>query len=59
MILADEPTGQLDSKTGLQIMELLQELNAKGITVVVVTHDNTIAEFASTKIFVSDGKIVS
>ena len=59
MILADEPTGQLDFKTGLQIMELLQELNAKGITVVVVTHDNTIAEFASTKIFVSDGKIVS
>ena len=59
VILADEPTGQLDSKTGLQIMELLQELNAKGITVVVVTHDNNVAEFARTKIFVSDGKIVS
>ncbi len=59
VILADEPTGQLDSKTGLQIMELLRELNAKGITVVVVTHDDKVADYADRKIFVSDGKIVS
>ena len=59
VILADEPTGQLDSKTGLQIMELLRDLNAKGITVIVVTHDDKVADYADRKIFVSDGKIVT
>lgn len=57
IILADEPTGQLDSKTGLQIMELLKELNNEGITIVVVTHDEKVSSFAKKVITVSDGKI--
>ncbi|HSX57695.1 MAG TPA: ABC transporter ATP-binding protein [Candidatus Saccharimonadales bacterium] len=58
IILADEPTGNLDSKTGLAIFELLRELNKKGKTVVVVTHDNNLAEKADRVIRVSDGRIV-
>lgn len=59
LILADEPTGQLDSKMGMQIMQLLTELNKEGITVVVVTHDNTVASYANKVITMSDGEIVS
>lgn len=59
VILADEPTGQLDSKTGMQIMQILKDLNEQGITVVVVTHDEKVAAYASQKIIMSDGKIVS
>ena len=59
IILADEPTGQLDSETSRQIMELLTELNQKGITVVVVTHDPIVAATASRKITVIDGRITS
>ena len=58
IILADEPTGQLDSQTGLQIMNILKELNEKGITVVVVTHDSKVAAYASRQILLSDGQIV-
>ena len=58
LILADEPTGQLDSKTGMQIMELLEALNEQGMTVIVVTHDDKIASYASRIITISDGKIV-
>jgi len=57
LLLADEPTGQLDSKTGVQIMELLRELNSDGITVVVVTHDAKVASYAKKIITVSDGVI--
>ena len=57
LLLADEPTGQLDSKTGVQIMELLSELNRDGITVVVVTHDSKVASYAKKIITVSDGVI--
>ena len=57
LLLADEPTGQLDSKTGIQIMELLRELNRDGITVVVVTHDAKVASYAKKIITVSDGVI--
>lgn len=59
IILADEPTGQLDSKTGMQIMQILKDLNEQGVTVVVVTHDEKVAAYASQKIIMSDGKIVS
>ena len=59
VLLADEPTGQLDSKTSMQIMELLKELNQTGITVIVVTHDAKVASFASRLITISDGKILS
>ena len=58
LILADEPTGQLDSRTSVQIMEILQERNKQGITVVVVTHDERVASYADRVITVVDGKIV-
>lgn len=59
IILADEPTGQLDSKTGIQIMEVLKSLNDDGITVIIVTHDANVASYAKRQIVLSDGKIVS
>lgn len=59
IILADEPTGQLDSKTGIQIMEVLKSLNDEGITVIVVTHDSNVASYAKRQIVLSDGKIIS
>lgn len=58
IILADEPTGQLDSQTGGQILEILKSLNAQGITVLVVTHDEKVAACAERKITLSDGKII-
>ncbi|MCD7712671.1 MAG: ABC transporter ATP-binding protein [Firmicutes bacterium] len=57
IVLADEPTGQLDSKTGAQTMELLSELNRSGITVIVVTHDAKVASMAGRIITVFDGEI--
>ena len=57
LLLCDEPTGQLDSVTGEQIMLLLKDLNEKGVTVIVVTHDAHIASFAKREIVLSDGKI--
>ena len=59
LILADEPTGALDSKTGVEIMALLQDLNARGITIMVVTHEPEIAEFASRAILFRDGRVIS
>lgn len=59
LLLADEPTGQLDSKTGRQIMEIIKGLNENGITVIVVTHDAKVADVASRKLTLSDGKIIS
>ena len=57
IILADEPTGALDSKTGVDIMNTLEELNEKGQTIVLITHDINIANRAKRIIRISDGKI--
>ena len=58
LLLADEPTGALDSKTSADIMGLLRELNGQGITVVVVTHDADVARYARRRILFGDGAIV-
>ncbi|MBI4666744.1 MAG: ABC transporter ATP-binding protein [Nitrospinae bacterium] len=58
VILADEPTGNLDSKTGAQIMDILVDLNKEGVTIVVVTHDSEIASHAHRIIRMRDGKLV-
>lgn len=57
-IFADEPTGNLDSRSGLEIVEIFQRLNSQGKTVVLVTHDANLAEHASRIIRLSDGRIV-
>jgi putative ABC transport system ATP-binding protein len=57
IILADEPTGNLDSKTGNEIMALFDELQARGNTIVLVTHEHDIAEFAHRIIHIRDGKV--
>ena len=58
VILADEPTGALDSKTSGEVMDLLKEVHAAGITVVIVTHENEIAAMTQREIVLKDGKIV-
>jgi putative ABC transport system ATP-binding protein len=57
LLLADEPTGNLDSRTSLEVMALLQELNTAGLTILVVTHEPDIAEFAKRRLIVKDGRI--
>jgi putative ABC transport system ATP-binding protein len=59
VILADEPTGNLDSRTSLEVMALFQELGTQGITIVLVTHEPEVAEFAARVVVVKDGKILS
>ena len=58
LLLADEPTGSLDSETGKSIMEILTALNGQGTTIVLVTHDEDVAACCKRKIFLSDGKVV-
>lgn len=59
ILLADEPTGALDTKTTDEIMHLMQDLNRQGITVVVITHENEVAAYASRQIHFRDGRIES
>lgn len=58
ILLADEPTGALDTKSGEQVMELFQRLNDEGVTVVMITHDPDIAEHARRIVYIRDGEIV-
>lgn len=58
VILADEPTGALDSKTGIEVLALIKKLNEEGNTIILVTHDNEIAEQAKRVVRLQDGKIV-
>jgi putative ABC transport system ATP-binding protein len=57
ILLADEPTGNLDSRTAVEIMDILQKLNEDGLTIVLVTHEPDIAQFAKRNIIFRDGKI--
>ena len=59
IILADEPTGALDSKTGIQVLNILKQLNEEGHTIILITHDKSIAENANRIIEIKDGEIVS
>lgn len=59
IVLGDEPTGNLDSKSGVEVMTMLQELHAQGITVVLVTHDDRVAHHAERIVRIADGRIVS
>jgi len=59
LVLADEPTGNLDTKTGDQVMGVLKKLNDEGKTIIVVTHESEVAEFAKRIIHIRDGLIIS
>ncbi|AXG70406.1 putative ABC transporter ATP-binding protein YknY [Kordia sp. SMS9] len=59
LILADEPTGNLDSKNGNEVMELLAELHASGATIIMVTHSSYDAQFSSRIVMMKDGEIIS
>ena len=58
LILADEPTGNLDSRTSVEVMALFQELNRNGITIVLVTHEGDIAQYAARTLSFRDGKLI-
>jgi len=57
-ILADEPTGALDTKSGEQIMDIFTQLNKEGTTIIIVTHEMEVAEYTSRRIFLRDGRII-
>ena len=58
LLLADEPTGNLDSRNGLEVMELLSQLNQQGVTIVMVTHSQLDATFAQRTVELFDGQVV-
>jgi putative ABC transport system ATP-binding protein len=57
ILLADEPTGNLDSRTSVEVMEIFQSLNEKGLTIILVTHEHDIAQFTKRNIIFRDGKV--
>lgn len=59
IILADEPTGNLDSRSGVEVMAFLQQLNAQGVTIVLVTHDSRVAQHATRVVRIADGRITA
>ena len=59
LIVADEPTGNLDSRSGFQLMELLSELHKEGRTILMVTHDSRMEKFASSVVYLMDGRVAS
>lgn len=59
ILLADEPTGSLDKKSGEEVLGIIKSLNDDGVTVIMITHDNSIAERAKRRIKISDGRIIS
>lgn len=59
IIMADEPTGNLDSASGLEIMQLLQKLNEQGTSIILITHDNHLAQMAKRIVTIQDGRILS
>ena len=59
LLLADEPTGSLDQKTGTEIMKLFEEVHKNGKTIVLITHDVNVAAYAERIIHISDGEIVN
>jgi len=59
LLLADEPTGNLDSQTSIEIMGVFQKLNAVGITIIMVTHELVVARFTKRRIVLRDGKILT
>jgi putative ABC transport system ATP-binding protein len=58
IVMGDEPTGNLDTKTGLEVLNILAELNERGRTVLVVTHDPRLAEFAHSVVHMEDGRVL-
>ncbi|BEH91234.1 ABC transporter ATP-binding protein [Turicibacter sp. 1E2] len=58
LLLADEPTGALDSKSGVQIMDLFRQLNDEGVTIVMITHDAKVAQAANRQIAILDGELI-
>ena len=58
IILADEPTGNLDKENALIVMDVLRYLNQQGITVIMVTHDTKLAEYGTRIIYIEDGKVL-
>jgi putative ABC transport system ATP-binding protein len=59
IVLADEPTGNLDSRTGSEIMAIFTDLNKEGKTIVLVTHEKYIAEYSARVVYLKDGQVVS